>query len=344
MRRGPTARGDLDAFVAGRRARWDELEELLDRAEDAPLRDLGREGVLRLVARYRQAAADLNRARALTANPELLGRLNGLTGRAYRFVYRDPGRRRGLLGAALRFALDEVPAAFQQHARAVLAAAVALAAGALLGLVAVLVDPAAARTLVPQEFFTESPRERVARIERDPERVASVGQAATFASYLYARNIQVGFLAFALGALTVVGGHALLFYNGAVLGAVAARYYQDGVTLFFLAWVGPHGALELPAICFAAGTGLAAGRVFLAPGDRPRAGAMRAAFPALWRMMAGAIGTFVLAGFLEGSFSQLSAKTAPYPFKIGVAVVLFVGLHTFLFWPRRRPAPDEARP
>ncbi len=43
---------------------------------------------------------------------------------------------------------------------------------------------------------------------------------------------------------------------------------------------------------------------------------------------------------IEGSFSQLSAKTVPYPLKIGVAVVLFVALALFLFG-RRAASPSE---
>ena len=39
----------------------------------------------------------------------------------------------------------------------------------------------------------------------------------------------------------------------------------------------------------------------------------------------------VFAGFVEGSFSQMSAKTVPYPLKIGVAVLLFGGLVFWLF-------------
>ena len=41
--------------------------------------------------------------------------------------------------------------------------------------------------------------------------------------------------------------------------------------------------------------------------------------------------TLVLAGIIEGSFSQFSAKTVPYALKISVAVLLFVGLMTYLF-------------
>ena len=47
--------------------------------------------------------------------------------------------------------------------------------------------------------------------------------------------------------------------------------------------------------------------------------------------MTGAALVLVLAGIIEGSFSQFSAKTIPYELKIAVSVLLFVGLMTWLF-------------
>jgi hypothetical protein len=48
-------------------------------------------------------------------------------------------------------------------------------------------------------------------------------------------------------------------------------------------------------------------------------------------MIIGAALTLVLAGIIEGSFSQFSSKTVPYPLKIAVALLLFTGLMTYLF-------------
>ena len=169
------------------------------------------------------------------------------------------------------------------------AAAGALLLGALFGVLAVLARPSTAEDLIPEQFFTQSPRERVESIEKEEERIATLDDAAMFGAQLYTPNIRVSFLAFGLSAVSLVAGVWILFYNGILLGAVATTYLMDGVSLFFFAWVGPHGALELPAI----------------------------------------------AGLIEGSFSQFSAKTVPYPLKIAVAVALHLGLLAYLFVPRR---------
>jgi uncharacterized membrane protein SpoIIM required for sporulation len=121
-----------------------------------------------------------------------------------------------------------------------------------------------------------------------------------------------------------------------ILGAIATLYLLDGVSVFFFAWVGPHGALELPSIVFAGAAGLLTGRALLMPGNLTRGASVRRVMPDVTRMMAGAALTLILAGLIEGSFSQFSARTIPYSLKIAVAAVLFAGLVSYLFVRRAR--------
>lgn len=331
----PTAAFEIERFLTERQPRWQRLEQLLETAERSPEWELGAARLLELVGLYRQACSDLNQARSLTANPELLGYLNQLAGRGYRFVYRG-GALRWSKSTITRFFSEQLPATFRRERRAVAVAAATFLLGALFGFIAVLDHPSNGEDLIPGAFFTQSPRERVAEIEREEERISSFEDALAFGSSLYVHNIKVSFLAFSLGALTLLGGIWILFYNGVILGAVAGMYLLDGVEVFFLAWVGPHGALELPAIVFAGAAGLAAGRALLLPGELSRAASLRRAFPEVWRMLLGSALVLVVAGMIEGSFSQFSAKTVAYPLKITLAAVLFSGLMIYLFGTRRR--------
>jgi uncharacterized membrane protein SpoIIM required for sporulation len=330
---------DIERFIKERQPRWVVLERLLDDFNEQASEDLGRQGVLELVRLYRIACSDLNQARSYTGNPELIGRLNHLVGRAYRTVYQAAPGLAGR-GSIRHFLLVSVPEAFRAEARQVLTASCIFLVGALIGLAAVLSDPANGEVLIPAEFFTERPSERVQRIEQDPERIESMNDAAAFGSMLYTHNMQVAFLAFSAGALTLAGGWLLLLYNGLILGAVGGMYSIDGVGTFFLAWVGPHGALELPAIIFASAAGLRLGRALLTPGEFGRAEAVRAVFPTVYRMMVTTALVLIGAGIIEGSFSQFSAKVVPYGVKIAIAGALFMSLCSWLFWRRRlRSAP-----
>ena len=337
----PSAAGtmDLERFVRERRGRWSRFESLLRDVERLPDHEMGAARLLELVRLYRQTCSDLNEARSGTAHPPLLSRLNDLAGRGYRVVYRRSHGRR-FAGEVRRFFTAVAPAAFRRERAFVLGATLVLVLGVLVGFGAVLADPASADRLLPPQLLQESPRARVERIEAGEERVDSLETASAFSAFLFSHNIQVSFLAFSLGAMTILGGAWILFYNGVLLGAIAAAYVLDGVTVFFLAWVGPHGALELPATVFAGAAGLRLGRALLLPGESSTAAALREALPSVWRILLVAVLVLVVAGLVEGSFSQMSAKTVPYPLKIVVATLLFSGLLGWLFV--RRLPEDEA--
>jgi uncharacterized membrane protein SpoIIM required for sporulation len=321
---------NLEHLVNERAPQWDRLEQLLDLAERTRERDLGHERIFEMVVLYRQVAIDLNRIRSMTADPDLLRRLNQLTARAYGYIY---GRKKtARWTTALRdLFLGEIPSTFLRERFFILMASIALLAGALVGAVGVATDPSNAPRLIPPQFFTESPRERVEAIETGDERIDSVGSALGFGAYLYTHNIRVALLAFSLGALTIVGGYWILFYNGVLLGAVATTYVMDGVTVFFLAWVGPHGSLEIPAILFGAAAGIRLGHAIWFPSGRSRRVSLSEVFPSVWRMLIATVTILVLAGLIEGGFSQFSSQTFPYGLKIGVAVVFLSLLVGYLF-------------
>ena len=318
---------DIERFITNRSHVWSELDTLLD---DADSRELAHDEVHHLVELYRRACSDLNLARSYTANPELIGRLNQVTGRAYRYVY-QAGHEQPVLETFTKLVTREIPAAFRRERVSIAVAAAAFLLGTLFGIIAVAVNPANGRRLIPQEFFTESPKERVAKIESNKERIESADEALAFGAQLYTHNIEVTFLAFSLGALTIVGGLWMLFYNGVILGAVGTMYVLDGVTAFFFAWVGPHGALELPSIVFGGAAGILAGRALLMPGNLSRRASLLRVLPSVWRIMTGTALALVCAGLIEGGFSQFSSKSFAYSLKIGVATILFAGLMVYLF-------------
>ena len=81
----------------------------------------------------------------------------------------------------------------------------------------------------------------------------------------------------------------------------------------------------------------------LLPGDITRASAIRKAFPSVWRMMLAVAAILVMAGIIEGSFSQFTAKSFPYWLKITVAAAFFTMLMGYLFIKRRARAQEVAQ-
>ncbi|WP_380680006.1 stage II sporulation protein M [Salinigranum sp. GCM10025319] len=87
-----------------------------------------------------------------------------------------------------------------------------------------------------------------------------------------------------------------LLFNGLLVGAVAGVVEP----LLFVAFVAPHGVIELPAIAVAGGVGLRLGHVAWGAwcGTRPRS-ALVGAVGRTWRIAVGLSVVFLVAGFVE---------------------------------------------
>src|SRR5947207_264001 len=81
-------------------------------------------------------------------------------------------------------------------------------------------------------------------------------------------NTQVSIFTLALGMTWGVGTMIMLFYNGVILGAVAADYLLAGQTKFLFGWLLPHGSFEIPAILIAGQAGLVLGGALIGWGQR----------------------------------------------------------------------------
>jgi uncharacterized membrane protein SpoIIM required for sporulation len=155
------------------------------------------------------------------------------------------------------------------------------------------------------------------------------------ASSIIANNVQITFNAFILGITAGIGTTLLLLYNGVVLGGFFGFYASTGEGLQLLAFVAPHGVLELSAIVLggAAGFHLAAG--ILLPGALTRREAIIARGRRAANVIACATMMLIVAGSIEG---MISPRQWPLEWKLAVAGVTAVLLAFYL----TRGRGDEA--
>jgi uncharacterized membrane protein SpoIIM required for sporulation len=153
----------------------------------------------------------------------------------------------------------------------------------------------------------------------------SSGPAGHFAGRVTVNNIQVSFIAFALGTL-VVPGAVLLGYNGANVGQAGGLFVSEGEGGQFFGLILPHGLLELTAVAIAGGAGLRMGWALLAPGDRTRGTALAEEGRRSVALVLGTALAFVVAGLIEGFVTPSPLPTA-VRVGLGVAVELL-----FLTW------------
>ena len=313
--------------AADRAASWDELDALLRRAGTRPAK-LGPDGVLRLGALYRAAAADLAAARRRPPGDPVVARLEDLVARGRQAVYADDGRR----ASVRRFVARTYWRQVAERPRALLLAALLLLVTAVAAALWASADPDAALGLVPGDFRGAT------------EPVGDTGmtsdEAATFSSQVLTNNIQVTFLAFAAGITAGIGTALLLAYNGLILGALTGTTVAAGNGAAFVEFVAAHGVIELSCIVVGAAAGLRIAWALVCPGTRTRGEALaQEARPAVG-VVIGTIPWLVLAGLIEGFVTRRGfGLTGGLVVGFGVAAVYWA-----LVWRLGRPHPATAAP
>jgi uncharacterized membrane protein SpoIIM required for sporulation len=317
---------DLNDLMERGRPRWARLSSLLDQMEGKGLKALSLDEVREFGRLYRAASSDLLWARGHAASAELVEYLNDLVARGYAQTY--PGQRPRLAEVGV-FLARGFPRLVRSQWKAVFASFALFLSGGLFGYVAMELDQSAAIFLVPADHQSLDPD---ARVEHGASSGGTMGgQAQTaFSSFLFTHNIQVAFLAFALGLTLGIGTVVLLFSNGLILGALAQVYAAKGHAIWFWAWILPHGIPEITAICLAGAAGLAIGRAMIAPGDRPRGGALREDGRMAVKMVLGTIPIFIVAGITEGTISQIHEPHLPSAVKLAYAAAMAAILGFYL--------------
>src|SRR4051812_23840189 len=240
---------DLDTFIKGRRPEWRQLEEALARVEGSGLATLDDDQAVEFGRLYRRAASDLNQAQTFVSGDATQRYLNDLVARAYLAIY---GKSRVDPWAPLRYVFREYPRVFRRCLPQLGLATALFLAGTVFGYVASRYDADVARSfLLPDMPTTQPPREG----EPDPTPLQTTGEFSAFSSRLFTNNVGVSLFAFALGITFGVGTAWLMFYNGVIMGALAAVFVEAGQFTAFATGVLPHGVLEIPACLIGGGAG-----------------------------------------------------------------------------------------
>ncbi|MFN7996038.1 MAG: stage II sporulation protein M [Bryobacteraceae bacterium] len=318
---------DLPRFAAAERGYWNELESVLDKIQAERGWQMTIPEVQRLHYLYERCSADLARLDSFSTEPRLLEYVEALVARAYAEIHETRARREKIRWRALFAAF---PRAFRRHLREFGLAVGLTLLGCGFGWFAIRTAPDAKSVLMPFQGLMDSPKQRVAREERaGADRLS--GHKATFSAQLMTHNIQVTFLTMAAGITWGAGTVILLFYNGVILGAVAADYAGAGYTQFLAGWLLPHGAVEIPAILLGGQAGFILAGALIGWGKRKtRSERLREASHDLLTIAGGAACLLVWAGIVEAFVSQYHQPVLPYALKIGFGLIESAALWLYL--------------
>ena len=322
---------DIPRFVAAERPYWDELQALLEHMDAEPEHRLTLAEIQRLHYLYERCSAGLARLDTFSTGAALRGLLESLVSRAYSEIHetREPAKIRW------KALLTAFPRAFRRHLGAFSLSLGITLLGCAFGWFAIRMDPHSKAVLMPFQGLLNSPAERVHEEETAKTDRLS-GAKASFSAELMTHNIQVTVFTLALGMTWGVGTVVLLFYNGVILGAVAADYVAAGFGTFLSGWLLPHGSIEIPAILLGGQGGFILAGALIGWGERTaRSARLRAVAPDLFAIVGGAAAMLVWAGLVEAFISQYHQPVLPYGLKIAFGACELAALTAFLGWAGR---------
>jgi uncharacterized membrane protein SpoIIM required for sporulation len=331
---------DLQRFVETERPHWRRLEAVLARLERDAASRMSLPQIEEFHYLYERVSADLAKLSALAGERETRRYLEALVARAYGEIHETRRVGRGI--RPLRWFFGVLPRTFRRRIGAFKLSAAATLAGCLFGAVAVTLDQEAREVIMPFEQLLRSPSERVREEEKAVEDRLD-GRKSRGAAWYMTHNTRVSIYTMAMGVTWGIGTVVLLFYNGVMLGAVAADYVAAGQSRFLAGWLLPHGAVEIPAILLAGQAGLLLGGALIGRGRRePLSARLREAGGDIVTLIFGVAVLLAWAGGVEAFLSQYHEPAIPYSLKIAFGALELAALSVFLARSGRGPAPGKA--
>jgi uncharacterized membrane protein SpoIIM required for sporulation/uncharacterized RDD family membrane protein YckC len=331
------------AIVSTNSPRWLAFAATVAEAQRNGLRSLGERRVRDFVSEYRSLSSDLARLRTATRETEAteLFYLSRLVGAAHNLLYRE---RQATLRDAGRFMFRDVPREIRRSAAPIGLAAVMLFLPAAIAATAVIRHPEVASVFIPASMLDRA-EEGVRRAVdgtgyiEDPQIFRPV-----MASRIISNNIQVTFVAFAAGITGGILTAYALIMNGVSFGGVIGLYQSKGILPLLIAFVAPHGVLELTAICIAGGGGLLIAAALLIPGARTRRRALAENGRRAIMLICGSTLLLLVAGTIEGLVSPIPYWPLQWKVSVALATAAFLFLYLRGGAPRRlsviAPAED----
>jgi uncharacterized membrane protein SpoIIM required for sporulation len=290
--------------------------------------------VVAFTASYRELSTDLARLRtaARGRDSESVFYLSRLVSGAHSLLYRQ---RRLDPKLVFRFLTVTVPLEVRRSARPILLAALLLFGPAVVTHVVVERNPALAVEFLPSGMLERARTAAQREVDGGGYLPFNVERGAPIlASAVATNNLQVAFLSFAWGITAGIGTILVLLLNGVQLGGALGLYASNDMLHQIMAFVLPHGVLELTAICIAGGAGLLVGSAFVIPGAMTRREALVVRGRRSIRLVMAAVVFLAVAGPIEGFISPRNLSL-PLALTVGIVTGLLGLIYIFA------PAADE---
>jgi uncharacterized membrane protein SpoIIM required for sporulation len=316
---------DLDSYIQTHRPEWGRLEEATARGSRA-LGARSGEDIAEAVRLYLRASSHLAEVQTRYHDPGLERYLNGLVARAHGAIY---GGSAASARSFLAFFVTRYRAVFRRTLPYIAVVAALMTVVLLTTDLWVASSREAQAGLLPPAA-RQAMRDAGARGAPGPDALGS----AALSALIFQNNLQVSFLAFALGITFGIGTIWVITTNAVFIGLLAGGFQSAGQGWTFWALVLPHGFLELTAICIAGGAGLRMGWALIEPGDRHRVTALGEEARDAVLLILGAIPAFAVAAFIEGF---VTGHTGAAGVEVAIGAIVAAAYLAMLLFPMKAP-------
>jgi uncharacterized membrane protein SpoIIM required for sporulation len=307
---------NVKQFVKQHRDDWTQLEQLVTILHKKR-RSMTSEDIDRFHRLYQKAAQHLSYSQTYFPKEDVTAYLNELVSKAHNLLYKD---QTSSFKQFHHFFSTTFIGLLLEQWKFVIIAMILFTVGALGSYFAILNDSLHLYSVLPADIAQGVDPEQLGK---GHEAVDSPFMSAT----IMTNNIQVAILAFAGGVTFGILTVYLLIYNGIIIGALAALFWQHGKAYDFWAYIVPHGMIELTAIFIAGGAGLLMGYKLFVPGTYSRGYQLKQQAKRSVQLLLGTLPLFVIAGIIEGFITPAAISLEA---KYIVAFLTVIGLLLYI--------------
>lgn len=297
--------------------KWKGYEGLLATSDDPD----------QLASGFIELTDDLAYARTFYPDSKTVQYVNGLAANFHKSLYKNKKENAGRIFSFWQY---ELPWLFKKYHRYLLYSFLFFMAFALVGILSANGDTNFIRVVLGDHYVNMT----LENIRKgDPFGVYKSGGPMMMFLMIAFNNIKVAFLAYIFGITGGIFTVLLLMYNGIMLGAFEAFFFQHGLGWDSILTIFIHGTIEISVIIIAGCAGLVLAASLLFPKTYHRGlSVIRGGRDAL-KIVVGVVPFFLLAAFFEG-FVTRHYKEMPTMLKVFIlsgSLILIIGY--FIIYP-----------
>ena len=283
-----------DQFIKINSDTWRELEVFSTIINKKGLKFLPSKDVKKFLQIFRRCSQHLAYARTHYPSSSVVSYLNSLVNKCHSHVY---AVKKISPSSLLKYIAYDFPMLLKEYRWFVISSFSFFAIGVILSMILVIINVNNASMFLPQDLISAI---------KSGKSGSGQWNYPLMSSYIMINNISVSLKAFVMGITLGIGTIYVLFFNGALLGALTALIYNYGNPINYWSLILPHGIIELTAIFISGAAGLIIAKSILLPGEYSRKHALINGAKKSISLIIGVIFMLIIAGIIEGFFTPLN--------------------------------------